>query len=502
MSDLATNSPSGYDSEKANAISSPSKPRYGDRFMPTRVGNNWELTFPRYQVTLEEAINSASKIENETLEQNKSSSNQTPGDKKRRYGESDDTVYTRLLKNEILNYDMADMKEVQKNTRNIITPNRINRKLFHFDSAERSGNKNERMSPYSTSPLSQKSKELIVSPHTGRSRVSKDPYKILDAPDLRDDFYLNLLDWSVQGFLGVGLNRSVYLLKLGASRSEAIKLTDYEDPLNQIVTSVVWSNNGDLIGVGTSKGAVEVWDAATQKMLLKRTDHTGRASSLSWNGDILFSGSKDRSICVNDIRQPSVPPMRRLKYHEQEVCGLKWSELNGLLASGGNDNRLNVWDWRGRTYDSPLFTFDDHIAAIKGLDWNPNEHGILASGGGTADRKIRIWNTNLGTCAKVVETGSQICNLVWSKHTQEFVTTHGFIHNEIHVWSYPNIRATTVITTNSHKSRVLYLAISPNGEDIITGAGPPCETLRLWKVFPSTSPKRHFKSAVKLFNIR
>lgn len=27
-------------------------------------------------------------------------------------------------------------------------------------------------------------------------RVSKKPYKILDAPNLQDDFYLNLIDWS------------------------------------------------------------------------------------------------------------------------------------------------------------------------------------------------------------------------------------------------------------------------------------------------------------------
>jgi cell division cycle 20-like protein 1 (cofactor of APC complex) len=27
-------------------------------------------------------------------------------------------------------------------------------------------------------------------------RISKKPYKILDAPNLQDDFYLNLIDWS------------------------------------------------------------------------------------------------------------------------------------------------------------------------------------------------------------------------------------------------------------------------------------------------------------------
>jgi cell division cycle 20-like protein 1 (cofactor of APC complex) len=35
--------------------------------------------------------------------------------------------------------------------------------------------------------------------------VSKVPYKVLDAPSLSDDFYLNLVDWSEKNFLAVGL---------------------------------------------------------------------------------------------------------------------------------------------------------------------------------------------------------------------------------------------------------------------------------------------------------
>ena len=37
------------------------------------------------------------------------------------------------------------------------------------------------------------------------------PYKVLDAPGLIDDFYLNLLDWGFNNLLAVGLERTVYL---------------------------------------------------------------------------------------------------------------------------------------------------------------------------------------------------------------------------------------------------------------------------------------------------
>lgn len=42
-------------------------------------------------------------------------------------------------------------------------------------------------------------------------KINKVPFKVLDAPQLQDDFYLNLVDWSAQNVLAVGLNRAVYI---------------------------------------------------------------------------------------------------------------------------------------------------------------------------------------------------------------------------------------------------------------------------------------------------
>lgn len=42
-------------------------------------------------------------------------------------------------------------------------------------------------------------------------KISKVPYKVLDAPQLQDDFYLNLVDWSATNVLAVGLQGAVYI---------------------------------------------------------------------------------------------------------------------------------------------------------------------------------------------------------------------------------------------------------------------------------------------------
>ena len=43
--------------------------------------------------------------------------------------------------------------------------------------------------------------------------------------------------------------------------------------------------------------------------------------------------------------------------------------------------------------NAPVSKFSKHKAAVKAISWSPHQHGLLASGGGTADRKIRFWNT-------------------------------------------------------------------------------------------------------------
>ena len=79
-------------------------------------------------------------------------------------------------------------------------------------------------SPFSLSPLSSHSQKLLRSPRKQMPKIAKIPFKVLDAPELKDDFYLNLVDWSSTNVLGVGLGTSVYLWS--ACTSQVIKLCD------------------------------------------------------------------------------------------------------------------------------------------------------------------------------------------------------------------------------------------------------------------------------------
>lgn len=105
---------------------------------------------------------------------------------------------------------------------------------------------------------------------------------------------------------------------------------------------------------------------------------------------------------------------------------MKWSPDGQQLCSGGNDNKLYIWNLKA---SEPIVRYSDHVAAVKAVTWSPHQHGLLLSGGGTADKSIKFRNTLEGTTIKSVDTGSQVCNLIFSKTLNEFVSTHGFSLN-------------------------------------------------------------------------
>lgn len=78
--------------------------------------------------------------------------------------------------------------------------------------------------------------------------------QVLDAPSLQDDFYLNLVDWSSQNTLAVGLGNCVYLWS--ASNCKVTKLCDLGP--RDSVCAVHWTREGSYLAIGTSLGDVQV----------------------------------------------------------------------------------------------------------------------------------------------------------------------------------------------------------------------------------------------------
>ena len=127
------------------------------------------------------------------------------------------------------------------------------------------------------------------------------------------------------------------------------------------ICSLKWTADGSHLAIGTDNGETQIWDLESSSRIRTMAGHAARVGVLSWDRHLVSSGCKDGSIYHHDVRVRD-HRVGELLGHDGEVCGLEWRADGGVLASGGNDNLVNIWDARSSV---PKFSKTNHTAAVK-----------------------------------------------------------------------------------------------------------------------------------------
>lgn len=333
----------------------------------------------------------------------------------------------------------------------------------------------------------------------GRRRIPTAPERVLDAPAIVPDFYVNLLHWSAQNLLAIALQSAVHTWN--SDTGEASFLLDLEEDSERvgghgIVTSLQWDAHGNILAVGTDRGYTQIWDVVRGvrlRTLRPCPDGGADATSINaaaWAPDGTLSlGYASGLIREHDVRQRASETRSLEDAHTAQVCGLSWREDSALLASGGNDNVVKVWD--RRTHVAKMRK-ENHRAAVKALAWSPHNSSLLATGGGSADRCIHFWNTTQNTRVQTIQTSAQITSLQWAPHYREIVSAHGVGATEgqsgsLNVWAHPSGQKVGELSA-AHDGRVLHTTLSPDGQTLATVGSD--ESLKFWKLFEQTEASK------------
>ncbi|XP_036596326.1 fizzy-related protein homolog [Trichosurus vulpecula] len=458
---------------RSSPASSPSQP--GDRFIPYRTRANWSLKF---HTALEDS--------EKPLKEKRKSRGAASGNSKGAL------TYSALLQNELLGAGIEKVQDLKRGGQRLLQPGTPEKKkLFVYSPSPTCCRPDvgSETSPYSLASISNQSQTLLMSQEKPPRIIPSKSFKVLEAPDLENDVCLNLLDWSSLNVISVGLGTCAFLWN--ADTLQVSQLCDLSVERDS-VTSLCWSNQGNLLALGTDTGYVQIWDVAAEKKVSVLDGHRSRVGVLAWNEDQISSGSRDTMIIQRDFRTPPRQSERRLRGHAREVCRLQWSTNHRLLASSGKDSTILLWNLASL---KPVQHYAHHRASVRAIAWSPHQHGLLASTSGKVDCSIHFWNSLTEQTLQRIHTDSQVFNMAWSKNSNELVSTHGYSENQIAIWKYPSL--TQVAKLKGHKNRVLYLTMSPDGQVIATGAAD--ETLRFWKVFAPTRPSRPSASVLDLF---
>jgi len=154
-----------------------------------------------------------------------------------------------------------------------------------------------------------------------------------------------------------------------------------------------------VLATGDCRRDIHVWhpsEGATWKVDQRPLiGHTESVEDLQWSPNersVLASCSVDKSIRIWDCRAaPSKACMLICdNAHLSDINVISWNKNEPLIASGGDDGFLHIWDLRQFQSKTPIASFKHHTNHITTVEWHPTDSTVLASGG--ADDQIAIWD--------------------------------------------------------------------------------------------------------------
>jgi WD40 repeat protein len=150
-----------------------------------------------------------------------------------------------------------------------------------------------------------------------------------------------------------------------------------------------------LVATGSDDAAVRLWCADTGAAVATLAGHAGVVCALApLTGGLLASGGLDGTVRVWEL---AARACARILQHASGVRALA-AVAGGGLAAGLVDGRISLWGPRGER-GAVLEGHSPSGACVWSLAALP--HGLLASGGG--DKAVRVWDVEARACVAALD---------------------------------------------------------------------------------------------------
>uniref|UniRef100_A0A673A8Q5 E3 ubiquitin-protein ligase TRAF7 n=1 Tax=Sphaeramia orbicularis TaxID=375764 RepID=A0A673A8Q5_9TELE len=225
-------------------------------------------------------------------------------------------------------------------------------------------------------------------------------------------------------------------------------------------------STGDLLFSGSSDKTIKVWDTCTTYKCQKTLEgHDGIVLALCIQGNRLYSGSADCTIIVWDIQ--TLQKVNTIRAHDNPVCTLVSS--HNMLFSGSL-KAIKVWDILGTELKlKKELTGLNHW--VRALVASQNH---LYSG---SYQTIKIWDIRSLECVHVLQTsGGSVYSIAVTNHH----IVCGTYENLIHVWDIESKEQVRTLT--GHVGTVYALAVISTPDQTKVFSASYDRSLRVWSM--------------------
>jgi WD40 repeat protein len=277
--------------------------------------------------------------------------------------------------------------------------------------------------------------------------------------------------------LAVGNSDNTVVLWETRTREQARVLRGHVSAVSAVAVSgddKVLANAFDAGVAGiTREDTIKIWDPVTGQLVRSLTGrNTGHSIGLSNDGTRLVSGSFGSTVSLWNVSQAdaqrTITVPRGSRFVPDRVA---LSPDGKLIAGGGRDNAIKIWD---AATGRELFTLTGHRKSIWDLAFSP-DNKLLASASQDAD--IKLWSVAAGQELKTLTTHALgVGAIAFSPDGKKLAS--GSQDKMIFVWDL-NAGETDGAYVG-HKEWVNAVAFSPDGKKLASGSGDG--EVRIWDV--------------------
>jgi WD40 repeat protein len=269
------------------------------------------------------------------------------------------------------------------------------------------------------------------------------------------------------------------------------------------LTSIAISPDGRTLASGNSDHTIKLWDLETKRELRSIAGHSGFVQSVAFSpdGKTLASGSTDETIKLWDVttgrflqvfRATTAPEdnaFTRL-FPDAHIYSVKFSPDGKLLACGGSDGTVRLWD----------VASGKQIATFAGLDtakdvfavtFSPNGRMLAAA---DSSGKIKIWNVATRAVLMTLDHAAEVYSIAFSP--EELTLASGGDDKAVKLW---NVQSGQLLRTlTGHNTFVGDIAFNADGTILASAGGKDSI-----KGFPKNkgSETDHYDAMVKLWDV-
>ncbi len=197
--------------------------------------------------------------------------------------------------------------------------------------------------------------------------------------------------------------------------------------------------------------------------------HSDYVHAVTWSpdGQRIASGSDDQTVQVWDAANGG--NVFTYRGHSDAVETVAWSPDGKHIASAGNDQTVQVWD---AVDGERVFTYRGHTDLVDAVVWSPDSTHIAS---GSWDQTVQVWDAANGGNVFTYRGHTKLVTAVaWSPDGTRIASASD--DQTVQVWDAAN--GSHVFTYRGHSDYVHAVAWSPDGTRIASASDD--QTVQVW----------------------